>query len=409
VTDQRQVVIAGGGIAGLEALIALHHLAGDRVSVTLVAPDPEFTYKPFTVEEPFSFEPAESHALEPIAAEFGAAFVQDAIAAVDPEHHAISLRDGSELPYDSALICVGARQAPPYEHAVTFRTTGDPLPTNELLRESAAAPAARIAFVAPPGASWPLPVYELALMARRRAEELGLHELACVIVTPEEAPLVMFGRPASEAVAALLRARHIDVITSARVTEVDEGMLTWTPGDERLEVGRVVALPALEGPAIAGLPADEKGFIPIDLHARVRDVQDVYAAGDGTTFPIKQGGLATQQADAAAEHIAAAAGAPVEPAPFHPVLHGRLLTGDESLSLAADVGGGGGEGQVSLDYLWWPPHKVSGKYLPAWLAGEEPHADSGPPPHSIEVEVALPTEWHGEPMAFEREIRPDVP
>src|SRR5215213_3835490 len=58
VSDQRQVVIAGGGIAGLEALMALRDLGGDRLALTLVAPDPEFTYKPFTVEEPFSFKPA---------------------------------------------------------------------------------------------------------------------------------------------------------------------------------------------------------------------------------------------------------------------------------------------------------------------------------------------------------------
>ena len=65
----------------------------------------------------------------------------------------------------------------------------------------------------------------------------------------------------------------------------------------------------MEGPAIDGLPADEQGFIPIDDHARVKGLEDVYAAGDGTNFPIKQGGLGTQQADAAAEHIAHRLGA----------------------------------------------------------------------------------------------------
>ena len=30
--------------------------------------------------------------------------------------------------------------------------------------------------------------------------------------------------------------------------------------------------------------------------------------------------------------------------------------------------GGGGEGVASPDYLWWPPHKVSGRYLAPWLA-----------------------------------------
>jgi sulfide:quinone oxidoreductase len=398
---RRQVVIAGGGIAGLEALIALRDLAGDRVALTLIAPDSEFTYKPFTVEEPFSSKPAERRALAPIAEEFGATFVQNGVTGIDPERQVVLLAAGSELAYDAAVICVGARQVPAYEHAVTFRTTGEPLEISSVLRSSAASEPRRLAFVASPGASWPLPLYELALMGKRRADELGLGDLECVIVTPEEAPLVMFGRLASDAVAELLRSRGIRAITRARVSEIEDGLIRWAPGDEALAVSGVVALPALEGPAIDGLPADEHGFIPIDEHARVRGLDHVYAAGDGTTFPIKQGGLATQQADAAAEHIAASVGAPVGPHPFHPVLRGRLLTGDESLSLQADVAGGAGEGETSLDYLWWPPHKVSGKYLPAWLAGEEPREDPEPPRHSLEVEVALPSEWHREPMALD--------
>ena len=89
----------------------------------------------------------------------------------------------------------------------------------------------------------------------------------------------------------------------------------------------MVALPAMDGPAMDGLPKDEGGFIPIDEHARVRGVEDVYAAGDGTNFPIKQGGLGTQQADAAAAHIAHRLGAAIDVEPFHPVLRGKLLTG----------------------------------------------------------------------------------
>jgi sulfide:quinone oxidoreductase len=408
VSDQRQVVIVGGGIAGLEALMALRDLAGDRVALTLVAPEFDFTYKPFTVEEPFSSQPAERRALAPIAEEFGANLVHDGMTAIDVEQRLVSLAKGGDMAYDSAVICVGARQIPAYDRAVTFRTSGEPLRMEELIRASAASETPRLAFVAPPAATWPLPLYELALMARRRAEELDLGDFEILVVTPEQAPLIKFGRLASDAVASLLAARGIRVVTSARVTDVEDGVLAWAPGHERLEVGEVVALPALEGPAIDGLPADEHGFIPIDLHARVRGPDDVYAAGDGTNFPIKQGGLATQQADAAAEHIAATAGASIDPTPFHPVLHGRLLTGDESLSLKADVGGGSGEGASSLDYLWWPPHKVSGRYLPAWLAGDVPRADPEPPRQSLEVEVALPTEWHREPMALDPYGPPDV-
>ena len=67
-----------------------------------------------------------------------------------------------------------------------------------------------------------------------------------------------------------------------------------------------------------GCPRTRDGFLVTDAHARVRGVPDVYAAGDVTAFPIKQGGIACQQADAAAEHIAARAGAPVEPTRSRP-------------------------------------------------------------------------------------------
>jgi sulfide:quinone oxidoreductase len=178
------------------------------------------------------------------------------------------------------------------------------------------------------------------------------------------------------------------------------------PGDRPLEADAVIALPQIEGPRLRGLPSDEGGFIPVDAHARVHGVEDVYAAGDGTNVPIKQGGLATQQADAAAEHISARAGAELEPKPFRPVLRGKLLTGEESLNLRHEVAGGGGEGIVSEDYLWWPPHKISGRYLAPWLAHGSIYEDAPPPTRSIDVEVALPTEWHEAPMVSGVNARP---
>jgi len=398
-----QVLIAGGGIAGIEALLALHDLAGGRVEITLAAPEPEFLYKPLSVEEPFSLAPAERRALEPLVGELGARFVPKALAAVRPADHVAELADGSDSTYDALVVCVGGRTRPAFAGAITFRASGQELDIDELLRGSE-----RIAFVVPPSATWPLPIYELALMSRRRAEELGLRDLRLTVVTPESAPLIIFGTVASEAVAQLLRARGIDVEAGARAHESEGGELILTPGERHLDADAVLALPEMLGPGVAGLPADDRGFIPIDDHARVGGVDDVYAAGDGTTFPIKQGGLGTQQADAAAEHIAARFGAPVEPLPFHPILRGQLLTGEESLHLRQDVAGGAGEGAASADYLWWPPHKVSGRYLAPWLEGDTPHFDPTPPRHPIDVEIALPKEWHTVPMALDPFGPPDV-
>ena len=392
-----RVLVAGGGIAGLEALLALHDLAGDRVELALAAPEPDFTYKPLTVEEAFSMQPAERRELGPVAAEIGAELVHGRVIAVDAASHRVALEGGEELAYDMALLCVGARSRPAYSSAITFRAAGESLELGRIL----ASGEGRIAFVVPPGNTWPLPIYELALMTRRRAWQLGLRDLDFAIVTPEERPLLVFGTAPSAAVEEVLRARGIAVRCETRVSEEADGTLVMHPGGEPLAASPVVSLPALDGPGIAGVAADERGFLPIDQHARVAGAADLYAAGDCTNFPVKQGGLGTQQADAAAEHIAARAGAEHEPQPFRPVLRGMLIVGGETISMEHPLGGGAGEGAASSDYLWWPPHKVSGRYLAPWLADGTVHADPTPPSRPLEVEVALPHEWHREPMTLD--------
>jgi sulfide:quinone oxidoreductase len=397
------VAIVGGGVAGLETLLALRELTDGRARVTLVAPEPDFTYQPLMVEEPFLLGVADRHELAPLVEELGGRFVQQAVAGVRPEDHALELADGSSLEYDSLVVCAGAIRRAPFEHAFTFPPPNGPASSvDDWLHAAERAGERKLAFVVPSGVSWPLPIYELALMTRRRAAAANLEGLECTVVTPEAAPLIMFGKPASEAVAELLRARGIDVRPGAHAKEAEDGTLVLTPGGEPLGCATVVALPLLDGPRIPGLPSDADGFIPIDAHARVPGVEDVYAAGDGSTFPIKQGGIGTQQADAAAEHIAAAMGARADPKPFRPVLRGMLLTGDESLSLRHDIAGGGGEGSASPDYLWWPPHKISGRYLAPFLGHGTVHEDSEPPGGSIQVELELPMEWHEQPMLLGR-------
>jgi sulfide:quinone oxidoreductase len=393
-----EVIVVGGGVAGLEALLALHDLAGDRVALTLVAPEPAFIYKPLLVEEPFDLGPAEQHELGPLAEELGVRFVMRSLHSVRADAHTIELGDGSEISYDMLVVCVGGRHRPAFDLGITFPGP-NALHVDQLLDEAAGHPESRIAFIIAPGVSWPLPIYELALMTERRARERD-SGVGCVIVTPEQAPLVIFGKQASSAVAEMLKGRGIEIETASYAHEAD-GQLVLTPGDRRLEASVIVALPILEGPAIAGLPKDEGGFIPIDEHARVRDRPDIYAAGDGTNFPIKQGGLGTQQADAAAEEIAARAGADVDPMPFHPILRGKLLTGEESLHMRQDIAGGGGEGVASADHLWWPPHKVSGRYLTAVLDRRQPRGDAVPPSQTVDIEVHLPGDWHEDPMAVD--------
>lgn len=401
-------MILGGGIAGLEALLALADLAGERTAITLVAPFPDFLYKPTTVEEPFTGQPAEHRELGPLAADLGASFVLGSARAVDYPARRVELGEGEPVPFESLIVCVGGRATDPYRGATTFRATGEPLAIDPVIETALGHGSRTLAFVVPPGVTWPLPLYELALMTRRRADEAGRADLRIALLSPEDAPLAAFGVTASEAIADLLGVRRIEFAGGSHVVEDDEGRLSVIPQHEALDAGAVVALPLIEGPGIEGLPCDEHGFVPIDEHARVRGMPGVYAAGDGTTFPVKQGGIATQQADAAVEHLAASLGAEMDPAPFEPVLRGQLIVGGESLNIRHDLEGGHGEGEVSLDYLWWPPHKVSGRYLAPWLAHETPHREPEPPTHPIDVEVSHPDGWHSTPMAIDPDGPPSV-
>jgi sulfide:quinone oxidoreductase len=391
-----RVVIAGGGIAALEGLLAIKELTDGQAEVTLVAPGDEFTYRPLLVREPFSPEPADRRSLPAIAESLGASFVQSAVDSVDADARRIGLAEGGELPFAQALIAVGARMLPALPSAHTLWSESAPETIEQIL--AGVPDNGRLNLIVPPGVTWPLPLYEFALMTARRLRELGERGIELMVITPEQAPLIVFGTQAAAEVAELLELRGIGFCPDTWVTETDDGILHATGRDPDLS-GPAVALPVMEGRRIGGLPADEHGFIPIDEHCRVRGLDGVFAAGDGTSFPIKQGGIATQQADACAEQIALELGAAVDPQPFRPVLRGKLLTGGESVHMRSEVSGGSGEGTVSSDYLWWPPHKVSGRYLAPWLAEESLAYQSEPPTRSIDVEVSLPHEWHAEPMS----------
>jgi sulfide:quinone oxidoreductase len=401
-----EVIVVGGGVAGLEGLLALRDLAGDRAALTLVSADDEFLYKPLLVEEPFDLGPAERHALEPIASEHGAQFVQAALSAVRPEDHVVELEGGETLRYDYLLVAVGGKFKPAFEGVVTFPSGGESFSADALL-DSAEKQDHRLAFIVPARSSWPLPLYEIALMTQRRAAQRGT-DASIAVITAESAPLAIFGPAPSAAVSDLLRARGIEVLANSTVGDLGPEGIRLRPGDRALGPAVAVALPLMEGPEIDGLPSDDGGFIPVDEHSRVKGLEGVYAAGDGTNFPIKQGGLATQQADAAAEHIAHALGEAGSPEPFRPVLRGKLLTGDESVNLRADIAGGTGDPEVSPDQLWWPPHKIAARYLSPLLYHGESHEEPEPPTTALDVEVALPKEWHEDPMALDAEGPPKV-
>ncbi len=364
-TGSSRVAICGGGVAAVEALLALREMLAIRPHIDLIAPNRRFVYEPMAVAEPFGLARTRLFDLKQITEALGAELHVGALAEVDGAERCVVLATGMRLPYDAAIIAVGARRSAWLDGAMSFRGAEDTDAFAGLLSRLEQGVISSLAFASPPGASWTLPLYELALLTSSRLAERGIADVELTVVTPEPDPLGMFGPGASRMLRTQLSDRGIRLRTGSSAERLASGRLELSSG-EPLTVDEVVALPRLEGPRVHGLPVDAEGFILVDDHCRVNGLPDVYAAGDGTAFAIKQGGIATQQADVAAESIAAALGAPLQPAPFEPVLRGLLLTGVAPIYLRA--GGGRENGEVAADSLWWPPTKVAGHYLGPYLA-----------------------------------------
>ncbi len=373
------VLVAGGGVAGLEALLALRDLAGDRVETTLLEPAAEFVFRPMATAETFGRGHVQRIEMRRLAQDAGARLVVGGLAGVNDARQVVTIDNGDELEYDALVVATGAMSEPAFRRAITWTPWGDPELFGGLRRDIEEGYAQSVAFVVPPLNAWPLPAYELALMTAWDARGMGQDDTRISVVTPERIPLELFGQAGSAALQADLDEAGVSVWTSAYVEESDDppGFVV-RPGNHQLEATHVVALPRAVGPRIPGLSCDEAGFIRVDPHGRVSGSERVWAAGDAVAFPVKQGGLAAQQADATAEAIAALSGVDIEPRPFRPVLRGMLLTGRGRSWMRSEVAGGGGTAVASRRALWWPPTKVAGRYLGPYLhAAAKTGAPSG--------------------------------
>jgi sulfide:quinone oxidoreductase len=376
-----RVVICGGGVAAIEALLGLRALVGLAPHVDLIAPNRHFVYEPLAVAEPFGLAHTRRFDLAAVAAEYGAQLHVASLQAVEPDRGRIAVSGGATVSYDSVIVAVGARRCAWLPGALQFTGAAAVSSFRELLARLERGDLARVAFVAPVGLGWTLPTYELALLTASWVAERHLTEIELTIITPEEHPLISFGPTASRALRDVLADRGIRLHVDATAESVVAGALRLASG-HMLDVDQVVALPKLEGPRLPGLPADDSGFILIDDYARVVGLDNVYAAGDAASFPIKQGGIATQHADVAVESIAARLGAGVTPSSLQPLLRGMLLTGIAPTYLRAAVGGEpADQGELAANPLWWPPTKIAGRYLGPYLAATARPGEDNPLEH----------------------------
>jgi sulfide:quinone oxidoreductase len=387
-----RVVIAGGGVAALEALLCLAQAGLDHIELTLIAPEQSLSYRPASTAQPFVLHPEHSLRLDSIAGDVGAHLVHDAVARVDDAGQRLLTRDGDLIAFDALLLAVGARWSHGLKHGLAWMR--DESSTREwanLLRDLEHGAVERLAFVVPARAGWPVDAYELALIASAASRDAG-RSPRIDLLTAEPAPLAALGREAGEAVGAALEAAAIRLLAGVEVRDRGSadgpGPITLELGSgEHLAFDRVVSVPVATGWVVGGVPHDEHGMLPVGRDGRVRGTRRVWAAGDVTTLSVKHGLLAVGQAEAAARAIAADAGAVVGDEAWEPRLRGILSPPERALSQSVWVR----EGEPLTHCLWWPPGRVTGPRLAPYIARRDPtlHLDFAWHPHGLPLDIPI--------------------
>ena len=356
-----RVIVYGGDLAALETALALRRLCGERCEVTLVSPVRDLPVRTHAAGAP----PAEARParfdLGALASEHGLAFRSDAIVAADDEQGEARTITGNRIPFDALVVAFGARPRGAIPGVTTCWGAGDAGALDGLLDEIRLGSARRVAFAIPHGIRWTLPTYELALTTARRIRREGL-DGELFLVTHEGRAVELLGRDAERIVAARLADAGIELVTDSEPVAFAEGTLVLQP-DGAIEVDRALSMPVVEGPRIAGLPRDPEGFLPVDAHGRVQGARRIWAAGEVTSFPVRQAGIAAQQALAVAASIAAEAGVDVESTPFRPSISGLLSSPGTAHPGQGANGGASGT-------LWWPPEQLAGEHLSAHIGAK---------------------------------------
>lgn len=149
-----RLVIVGGGVAALEAMLALHELAGERVEIELHTPERKFAYRPLLVGKPFAAGKVIEFDLDELARPASVAFYRDSVVAVEADHRRIVVHDGERVSYDYLLFCPGAEPQAAVPGAETFWGVGDEGDVAGVIRRLKAGELRRVVFAIPGAVSW---------------------------------------------------------------------------------------------------------------------------------------------------------------------------------------------------------------------------------------------------------------
>ncbi len=399
------VCVVGAGTVGLEGLLAARAALGASVELRLIAPDREFRHRPMSAASLFRPAPERGVSIAEIAGHAGADRVADSAVAVYETERQVLTRDGDTVDFDFLLLALGARSRRALRQGHLWQRGGDPSFLDQIISGILAGEVRSVAVAAPRGARWPVPAYELALVLAWTAAGT---EARVTLITAEEHLLAGLGAEATDLVARELDAAGVTVMGG--VEPIDESRddpdpaepvrLVLAPADptempigggSRVGFDRLISLPTVDGPFLAGVKTDAAGFIEVDEGLKVCASERVWAAGGCIAAALELSALGALQADAAIGAIAAAiAGTEGDGAAWSsaaPELTGMLLSDQREQWLSENPAG---TPQPSTRCLWWPPGRAVGRMLAQQIAAWDPSVHQALPDHTTGLPIHAP-------------------
>ncbi|MBJ7353261.1 MAG: FAD-dependent oxidoreductase [Thermoleophilaceae bacterium] len=357
-----EILIAGSGPGALEATLGLSRSPHLDAAIALISPQIEFQYRPNMVMEPFGVQTTARYAVADVIRNPNVTQWKGTIERVDAAAGKAWSPEGDEFNFDALVVATGTEtHAVVPAPVVTFGTPGSLDRLKEIVQEIDDGSVRNVLFSAPPGPTWHLPLYEFALMCADRAERQSAQQIAIAIATPESDPLDVFGAENSLAVARMCAELGVAVHTNTTLESYD-GTTAHLSDRSSYPVDRVFAMPRLTGRAPEGLPTNDAGFVHVDDNQLVIGTSNVYAVGDVTDFRIKQGGLASEQADSAISAIENRLGDREDTSPFSREIEAMLLTADRRLAMRALIGDDASQ-SIAIEQPTGPVQKIFSRLL----------------------------------------------
>jgi len=307
------ILILGGGFAGLMAAEKLAAALDSTHQIILVAPNRKFTFYPALVQLAFGECEADEIQFDLAAklSEIGVQFIEGEVIRVNSERRAVQIAgddfDG-EIHYEYLIAAVGRRLATEkvpgfFENAQHLLGVKAAQKFGDLVRNFSVGTI--IVGMCPDG-RLPVPVCETAFaLARKFESQISDGTVKINVIFPESVESAFGGANLHKELETAFKKHQINVLYDIPIREISFNEIISTK-KQIIKCDLLMLVPPFRGNAtLRGLGAsNDEDFLKVDGFMRVHGQEKTYAAGDIVAFSgPKFAHMAVRQAEVAAVNI----------------------------------------------------------------------------------------------------------